>query len=977
MSDIDQICDEFEQAWENGQQPKIEHFIGDIGVDSRQGLIRELLVVEWEQRRLLGMELNPQEYCQRFPELKGFVYAAFNDQQLIETLVQNDENQSTESGPWNGGRLALDGKLDELKLHAVGGLGEVYIANDKDLKRRVAVKRIKPGFSDDAESTRRFRLEAEITGRLEHPGIVPVHGIGRDEQGEAFYVMKFIRGETLESLIKNFHQRAEKSKRPFRSLEFRKLLGYFVDTCQTIAYAHSRGVIHRDIKPSNIMIGRYAETIVVDWGLARIIGELESDESDQSALESVAFAVNNANSSKTAIGQAIGTPVFMSPEQASGYQDRVDQRSDVYSLGATLFVILTGEHPFSGSLKRVIEDVCVGRFDLPRSKNREIPAALQAICLKAMQKQPHDRFQTVEDLANDIEAYLADQAVSAWNEPVTMRLQRFFRQQLHFVLAGMLVLAIAVGVLAANAYRSEQVAKGKIEDAKQKIDLAYANEKSARNLADLSADKASQISVLFAGLKLDGSPTGLLGSDFKDSDLTDAINQVRSSFANDPKIQARILDAIGDHYAMSGQIDKAEGPLFEALELRKKHPELAEGLASSYHHVAFLKWVQGYFKDAESYCVQAMSLRAERYGKDHEKTIASRVLYLMIVGNWYGEILDRRAILHAVAPSIKAWQDILEASNNKLSNEDRGSIYIIVSLLYAYARVSDKEANLKTRQFRQERALYYFNQGMNAFRDSKGFHPGRMVSKSVESKFADFLPLVDEESKLKALMEAIELSKYTFHANEDHPGNLVVQRLLLERVAHSRRSEKLMRDLRNRAKVVFRGQPREGSFDMQLGEILFHRGLSNEDPDKREEYFKKSWDLFSDAIKGWEKSIGKPGWQIGEAKKKMARIAISRSELLTAKLAPAELVTAELSTAENLYREALEAFNNDSIAGYEYFDHQARTSFAKLLARMGKTKEAESVIAERDRLRKKFLEQITSISDQIFETYEKALGSVD
>ena len=189
-----------------------------------------------------------------------------------------------------------------------------------------------------------------------------MHGIGIDPSNQPFYVMKFIQGETFEQRINGFHQSSLRGIE--RSLEFRNLLNHFVNACSAIAYAHSRGVIHRDIKPANIMLGKYRETLVVDWGLARVMGS--ASDRMTAADESLLAPQGSEDSSKTAMGQAVGTPAFMSPEQADGRHDFIDHRTDVYGLGATLYYLLTGEKPFRGTVASVIARVRRGDFPSPR-----------------------------------------------------------------------------------------------------------------------------------------------------------------------------------------------------------------------------------------------------------------------------------------------------------------------------------------------------------------------------------------------------------------------------------------------------------------------------------------------------------------------------------------------------------------------------------------------------------------------------------
>jgi eukaryotic-like serine/threonine-protein kinase len=203
-----------------------------------------------------------------------------------------------------------------LRQHAKGGLGAVFVAHDEELHREVALKEIQECYAHHPESRSRFVLEAEVTGRLEHPGVVPVYGLGSYPDGRPFYAMRFIKGDSLSQAIRRFYA-ADEGKRSAgeRSLAFRELLGRFVAACNALAYAHARRVLHRDVKPDNIMLGKYGETLVIDWGLAKVLGHREGQAaSDEGTLRAAAVA----DTAPTRAGDVMGTAAYMSPEQAEG-----------------------------------------------------------------------------------------------------------------------------------------------------------------------------------------------------------------------------------------------------------------------------------------------------------------------------------------------------------------------------------------------------------------------------------------------------------------------------------------------------------------------------------------------------------------------------------------------------------------------------------------------------------------------------------
>jgi serine/threonine-protein kinase len=221
---------------------------------------------------------------------------------------------------------------------ARGGMGEVWRARDLDLGRPLALKVLQQRHGGDPELVRRFREEAQVTGQLQHPGIPPVHEVGTLPDGRPFLAMKLIRGQTLEALL---------AQRPSPAAELPRFLAVFEQVAQTLAYAHSRGVIHRDLKPANVMVGAFGEVQVMDWGLAKVLGAGEREEETAEASVIATGRVGDTGTWSLA-GDVLGTPAYMAPEQARGEVGSLDERCDVFGLGAVLCVLLTGQPPFRG-----------------------------------------------------------------------------------------------------------------------------------------------------------------------------------------------------------------------------------------------------------------------------------------------------------------------------------------------------------------------------------------------------------------------------------------------------------------------------------------------------------------------------------------------------------------------------------------------------------------------------------------------------
>lgn len=371
-----------------------------------------------------------------------------------------------------------------LRPHAQGGLGKVSVALDKELNRHVALKEIHTERSQDPDSQYRFVQEAEITGQLEHPGIVPVYGLGSYGDGRPFYAMRFVEGENLRAGIRSFHQSrsANEAMRGPTAIAFRNLLGRFIDVCQAIEYAHSRHVLHRDLKPDNILLGPYGETLVVDWGLAKSVHLPESvaTKGDEATIASRPIQLRSGISSATMEGSAVGTPAYMSPEQAAGSVSNLGPATDIYSLGAILFALLTGKPPVSGAtISEVLEKTRRGELDRVQDHWPNAPRALVAICKKALALVPADRYSSAKLLAADIESWLADEPVRAFREPLRDKFARLVRKKPTAFAVGAVLLVALTGMAGVVTWYRSRLAFAAQESAIKSAEL-----QTARHRAD-------------------------------------------------------------------------------------------------------------------------------------------------------------------------------------------------------------------------------------------------------------------------------------------------------------------------------------------------------------------------------------------------------------------------------------------------------------------------------------------------------------
>lgn len=353
-------------------------------------------------------------------------------------------------------RIPRDAERDRYELLAElgrGGMGVVHRARDKRLLREVALKVLRvedgaPGATLPARKLARFLEEARVASRLGHPGIAPVHELGRDEQGRVYFTMPLVEGEDFERVLERLRAREP-------NWNATRALGVLQRVAEAVAFAHSRGVLHRDLKPANVMVGRFGETYVMDWGLARV-REPRATPQDLSV-----------GAHLTLEGDVMGTPAYMSPEQAAGKLAELDARADVYALGAMLYHLLALRMPYARdgerpSARDVLERVRAGP-PAPLSRLRPAPPAeLVAICERAMARAPEQRYATMEALASDLRAFLEGRVVAAYESGPWAEWKKWVLRNKRVAALAALALGVALAGLVAVLV-VQTIARAKVE----------------------------------------------------------------------------------------------------------------------------------------------------------------------------------------------------------------------------------------------------------------------------------------------------------------------------------------------------------------------------------------------------------------------------------------------------------------------------------------------------------------------------------
>ena len=523
---------------------------------------------------------------------------------FLETLAKRGANDE---------RYEAQGELGR------GGMGIVTKVVDRDLRRTLAMKVLRgdnTGAHDsrsaaDSVSLGRFLEEAQVTSQLDHPGIPPVHELGVDADGHVYFTMKLVKGAELRDVLTHVKEKTGEwtSTRALHSI---------LRACEAVAYAHAKGVIHRDLKPSNIMVGRFGETYVMDWGLARVQGQSDPErpkEVDVGASVSIVASdraelkdQDTGSAISTMDGDVVGTPIYMAPEQASGHQIEIGPAVDVYAMGAILYQLLTNELPYippdtKPSPHTVLRWVMEGPPRPVVELNSAVPPELIAICEKAMNRDPAERYPSMGGLADDLRSYVERRVVKAYATGPVAELKKWVSRN------KAAAIAIVVGVLfvvGAGFFTAWQQRKN--------AEIVAKERDAARAVAEFQSEV----------LTIDPWE---VGPDATPLDVVDrAAERARVAFDADSEIGATILFAIGETYDSFGAYRQAVEQFEACLAARLKSfesdgPEVVEAR----HSLANAYLELGKLDEAAELNRAVLASRRARHGESHEETSAARL----------------------------------------------------------------------------------------------------------------------------------------------------------------------------------------------------------------------------------------------------------------------------------------------------------------------------------------------------------------
>ena len=645
LSAFDSLFDRFEEHWTTGQTPRIEDFLSKVAVSEHSEVLQALLEIEVELKTRQSGPPEQQEYLGRFPDFPHEVSTAFQNvaRRIAESIPADDRTPAQTIAraeipkDLKSSRVYM-GPFRLLQFIDGGGMGDVYMAEQTEpIRRKVAVKVVQPERSSKAVLAR-FDAERQALALMNHPSIAAVVDAGLSPAGMPWFAMELVKGVSITKHCSS------------HELSITERLKLFVPVCRAIQHAHQKGVIHRDIKPSNVLVAMYDDRAVpkvIDFGLAKAIHE--------PLTKKTLF---------TEYGRLMGTWCYMAPEQAKFNAMDVDTRCDVYSLGVLLYELLTGSTPLTEDALRnadVEERLRMIREDEPPSpstrisdsttallipsmlKNPDLKSLalqlrgdLDCIVLKCLQKDRDRRYETPEELARDIEAFLDNRPVNARPDSIAYRFQKLYRRKrlmVNSVAAIVLTLIVTsifstgMAIAAMKAKAATETALTEKTDALTEVEKQKAIAITERDRARMEADVADEINrFLNVDLLWQASPEAQADRSTRIRDLLDsAAVRIADRFTNKPAIEAAIQQTLGNTYRSIGEFDKAELHLLRSLELRKLYPAARlDNTLTCRHDLAVVKFRQGNLEAAESLHRDILAERTKRLGPEHPDSLMSK-----------------------------------------------------------------------------------------------------------------------------------------------------------------------------------------------------------------------------------------------------------------------------------------------------------------------------------------------------------------
>lgn len=557
------------------------------------------------------MNPPPCPVCQRPLADNGSCAQCGYDKTHVQSLASAGETRSQGTSPVASGIADLPPRLGQYRVVRElgrGGMGRVLEAVDEPLGRQVAVKVLLVPATEKDVRRQRFIEEARIAGGLEHPGIAPIYNLGRAADGAAFFSMKLVTGRNLNDIL---NERQQGDRALLREYTLARLLSVFERIVETIAYAHSRGILHRDLKPPNVMVGAHGEVWVLDWGLAKVLAHNEPEDDAGAAMAGDSPPLPDQGQGLTAHGALLGTPQYMAPEQARSQQ--VDVRTDIFGLGGILYKMLTGQAPNQGSdYMGTLMSAALGAIPPVRTTpaGRHAHLALAAIAEKCLAALPENRYATADELLADLRAYLADETVKARPDNwlgTTLRLVRRHHRAALVVGTAAVLLLVTWTVAATNLA------------AKDRRALRAEREAQAAKLARQAAiaDSAARAQRRMRAFEPYAEATDLL---MRGQLLDRSTKLLENALGIDPNFPEAQF-ALGEVRRLNGLPDRAAQAYLRANDLSRQ-------ITGRPHLQALLAAGMAYDGAGDYYRSENAFLQAEREGSAHPLALVGKAFRL-------------------------------------------------------------------------------------------------------------------------------------------------------------------------------------------------------------------------------------------------------------------------------------------------------------------------------------------------------------